>query len=274
MQIEDRAGLGFEDAVRARRRRSCGQGDQTPGLAGLFSGFQINVPQIERQRRPREGEGAGRVARPTSSRRCRCIWARSTSTTSTASAAPTRSTCRRTRRSGSSPTTCCGCKTRNDDGEMVPLGAFVTLDADLGPEHRAALQRLSDRRDQRRPGAGLLAPGRRRAAAREARAEGAAERHDVRMDRAHLSADPGRQHGRLGLPAVRAARVPRAGRAVREPRAAARRDPDRADDAAVRDRGRVALGRRQQRLHADRPARARRPRVQERDPDRRVRAHA
>ena len=54
------------------------------------------------------------------------------------------------------------------------------------------------------------------------------------------------------FPAVRAARVPRAGRAVRELVAAAGRHPDRPDVPAVGDRGRVAHARRQQRVHADR----------------------
>ena len=50
--------------------------------------------------------------------------------------------------------------------------------------------------------------------------------------------------------------------------------PDRADDAAVGDRRRLADRRRQQRLHADQLSRARRAGLQERHPDRRVRAAA
>jgi multidrug efflux pump len=45
MQIEDRAGLGFE-TLYAETQKLIGMGWQTPGLTGLFSGFQINVPQI------------------------------------------------------------------------------------------------------------------------------------------------------------------------------------------------------------------------------------
>ncbi len=53
------------------------------------------------------------------------------------------------------------CATR--DGEMVPLGAFVDVEQTLGPELVQPLQRLSDGRDQRRPGARvLLGPGARR----------------------------------------------------------------------------------------------------------------
>ncbi|HSD71046.1 MAG TPA: multidrug efflux RND transporter permease subunit, partial [Woeseiaceae bacterium] len=45
MQIEDRAGLGFE-TLYAETQKLIGVAWQTPGLTGLFSGFQINVPQV------------------------------------------------------------------------------------------------------------------------------------------------------------------------------------------------------------------------------------
>lgn len=46
MQIEDRAGLGFE-TLYSETQKLVGMGWQTPGLTGLFSGFQVNVPQIK-----------------------------------------------------------------------------------------------------------------------------------------------------------------------------------------------------------------------------------
>ncbi|MEQ9561462.1 MAG: efflux RND transporter permease subunit, partial [Woeseiaceae bacterium] len=45
MQIEDRGGLGFETLYQ-ETQKLVGMGWQTPGLTGLFSGFQVNVPQI------------------------------------------------------------------------------------------------------------------------------------------------------------------------------------------------------------------------------------
>ncbi len=134
-----------------------------------------------------------------------------------------------------------------------------------------ALQRLPGRGDQRRAGAGLqLRPG---AGGDHRGAERiAAARHGLRVDRAGLPGLHFRQHHAVRLPAVRAARLYRARGAVRELDAAAQRHPDRADDAAVRDRGRVGHRRRQQRLHADQLPRAGRAGVQERHPDRRVRA--
>jgi hydrophobe/amphiphile efflux-1 (HAE1) family protein len=46
LQLEDRAGLGEEELYRATQAL-IGKGYQTPQLAGLFSSFQINVPQLD-----------------------------------------------------------------------------------------------------------------------------------------------------------------------------------------------------------------------------------
>jgi hydrophobe/amphiphile efflux-1 (HAE1) family protein len=48
LQLEDRAGLGEEELYRATQAL-IGKGYQTPQLAGLFSSFQINVPQLDAQ---------------------------------------------------------------------------------------------------------------------------------------------------------------------------------------------------------------------------------
>ena len=45
MQLEDRAGLGYEALYEATQALT-GRAWQTPGLAGVFSGYQINVPQL------------------------------------------------------------------------------------------------------------------------------------------------------------------------------------------------------------------------------------
>ena len=45
MQIEDRADLGYEELYKATQTL-IGKAYQTPGLAGVFSGYQINVPQL------------------------------------------------------------------------------------------------------------------------------------------------------------------------------------------------------------------------------------
>jgi multidrug efflux pump len=46
LYVEDRAGLGFEELY-TQTQAAVGQGYATPSLAGLFSSFQVNVPQID-----------------------------------------------------------------------------------------------------------------------------------------------------------------------------------------------------------------------------------
>src|ERR1700691_5692788 len=48
MQIEDRGGLGFEELYK-QTQNLIAKGNQTPGLQGLFSSFQVNVPQVDAQ---------------------------------------------------------------------------------------------------------------------------------------------------------------------------------------------------------------------------------
>ncbi|HXC75499.1 MAG TPA: multidrug efflux RND transporter permease subunit, partial [Candidatus Acidoferrum sp.] len=46
MQIEDRAGLGFEELYK-QTQNLVAKGNQTQELQGLFSSFQVNVPQVD-----------------------------------------------------------------------------------------------------------------------------------------------------------------------------------------------------------------------------------
>ena len=46
MQIEDRASLGFQE-LHKQTQNLLAKGNQTPGLAGLFSSFQVSVPQVD-----------------------------------------------------------------------------------------------------------------------------------------------------------------------------------------------------------------------------------
>ena len=99
---------------------------------------------------------------------------------------------------------------------------------------RAALQPLSGRRHPGRHRAGLFVrPSDRRDGA--PRARHAAHGHGLRVDRPRVpAADVGRLR-RARVRARRGVRVHLPGRALREPDAAARRDPDRADVPARRD---------------------------------------
>ncbi len=60
MQIEDRAGVGPDElykAVQAITARAA----KEPRLAGVYSGYQIGVPKIRADSRPREGPRLGRL---------------------------------------------------------------------------------------------------------------------------------------------------------------------------------------------------------------------
>jgi multidrug efflux pump len=46
MQVEDRGGLGFEELYK-QTQNLMAKGNQTPELQGLFSSFQVNVPQVD-----------------------------------------------------------------------------------------------------------------------------------------------------------------------------------------------------------------------------------
>ena len=45
LQVQDRGSVGFEELYK-QTQNLIAKGNTTPGLAGLFSSFQINVPQI------------------------------------------------------------------------------------------------------------------------------------------------------------------------------------------------------------------------------------
>src|SRR5208337_2140795 len=96
----------------------------------------------------------------------------------------------------------------------------------------------------------------------------------VGLDRAGLAATPDRQHGDVRLHAGRGARLPGAGRPVRELVAAPGGHPGRADVPALLDDRRERGPDGYQHLYPGGLHRAGRPGVQERDPDRRVRQEA
>ena len=162
------------------------RGQKRPELAGLLSGFQVNVPQIDthvdRERAKTYGVALtdvfetmqaylGSVYVNDFNRFGRTYQVNVQAEQGVPAAA---------RAIGR-------LKTRNAHGEMVPLGSLVSVRAGLRPGSGHALQRLPRGRDQRRPGAGLqLRAG--AAGDRGAAERAAAERHGVRVDRAGLPA--------------------------------------------------------------------------------------
>ena len=226
MMIEDRAGRGspaLQEAVGAMM----GKAAQTKGVAQVFSLFETRTPQLYLEIDRTKAQLLG-VERRTCSRRCRCISARPTSTTSTCSAAPSASLRRRRANTAPIRRTCWRSGCAIQDGDTVPLGSFTTV-RDISGPYRVPRYNLYPAAELD----GAAAPGYSQGQAIEImqkhRGGNAAGRLRLRMDDAGVPANARRQHRDLRLRARGGVRVPGAGRAVREPDAAARRHPDRAD---------------------------------------------
>jgi multidrug efflux pump len=131
LQIEDRASLGFESLF-AETQNLVGQANQTPGLAGLFSGFQINAPQVQanvdRDKAQAQGVSLDQIFETMQvylgslyvndfNRFGRTYQVNAQADTSFRA----------------EPEDVLQLKVRSDDGRMVPLGAFVELEQSSGP---------------------------------------------------------------------------------------------------------------------------------------------
>ena len=271
MEIEDRAGLGEQELAKATQAL-VGRAYQTPELAGLFSSYRIDVPQldvdVDREKAKQAGLSLSELFRTMQ------IYLGSqyvndfnrfgrTYQVIAQADAPFRA----------SAESIAQLKVRNDAGAMVPLGSMLQVKQSRGPDQQMHYNAYLSADINGGPAPGVSSgAGRRGHGAPGAR--DTAQRHRLRVDRPHLPAAAGGQHHRAGLPAVRAAGVPGAGGAVRELVAAGRGDPDRAHVAAVRGGRHLAHRRRQQRVHAGRVPGADRARLQERHPHRRVRPRA
>ena len=204
-----------------RPRRSLAKAAQAPELAGLFSSFQVNVPQlyadIDRTKARQLGVAGDRRVRDDAdlSRLALCQRLQQVRPHLLGARAGRRAVPRPRRRHRPAQ----GALGHRRDGAAV--GA-AEGEAERRAGARHALQRLPRRRHQWRRRARLLVrPGAGRGRAHRRR--DAAEGLRLRMDRTDLSGNPRRQLGDLGLPARDPAGVPGARRAVREPDPAARR---------------------------------------------------
>ena len=273
MQLQERAGAD----VRARPRgglRDDGQGArQNPDLAGVFTTFSANSPQIYPRHRPQKAQHAQRAdrqhlrdaagqSRHGLRQRLQRLRPRLPGARAGRPALPRRA---------ATTSAACGCA--SPTGALVPLGTLVEIRDVTGPD---LVQRYNMYTSV--PLQGNAAPGvssghgARRRWRQLARADPAAG-HRLRMDRARLSRSSTTGNTAIFIFApVGAVRLPGARGAVRELVAAARHHPDRADGVLSALLGVMAARHGQQHPDPDRPRRAGRPRGQERHPDRRVRA--
>ncbi len=131
MQIEDRAGLGFATLF-GETQQLVGQGYRTPGLAGLFSGFQINAPQVkanvDRDKAKAQGVSLDRIFETMQ------VYLGSLYVNDFNRFGRTyQVNAQADMKYRLEPEDLLRLQVRSDDGEMVPLGAFVTLEQTSGP---------------------------------------------------------------------------------------------------------------------------------------------
>ena len=265
LYVEDRADLGY-DALFKNLQGIIGQSYQTPSLGGVFSMFTVNVPQLDAE--------IDRVKAKTQGVPLQNLFetlqiylgslyvndfnrfGRTFEVVAQADA-PFRATAEDITR----------LKTRNDKGEMVPLGAIVKVTEAHGPDRVMRYNGYPAAEINGAAGAGVQFRSGGSSHDQTAGRQPAA-RHVVRMDGTHLPAHSGGQHGHLRRTVVHPAGVSGAGRLVRELPPAAGHHFDRADVPVVCHHRRLAQGQRQQHLYADRIDRAGGPGLQERHPDR------
>jgi multidrug efflux pump len=132
LQIEDRAGLGYR-ALYEETQKIVGAGWQTPGLTGMFSSYQVNVPQV-RADVDRDKAMAQGVALPEIFETMQVYlgslyvndfnrFGRTYQVNAQADT-PFRL----------EPEDIGQLKVRNKQGDMVPLGSFVSLEQTAGPD--------------------------------------------------------------------------------------------------------------------------------------------
>jgi multidrug efflux pump len=132
MQIEDRAGLGY-NALYEETQRIVQQAWQTPVLADVFSGFQVNVPQVranvDRDKAKAQGVDVTEIFETMQ------IYLGSLYVNDFNRFGRTyQVNAQADQRFRLEPEDILRLEVRNDDGEMVPLGAFVTLEQSAGPD--------------------------------------------------------------------------------------------------------------------------------------------
>jgi multidrug efflux pump len=132
LQIEDRAGLGFE-ALYRETQNLVAQGWQSPELTDVFSGFQINVPQV-RARVDREKAKSQGVALTELFETMQVYLGSLYVNDFNRFGRTYQVNAQADQKFRLEPDDILRLKVKNARGEMVPLGAFVTLEQSAGPD--------------------------------------------------------------------------------------------------------------------------------------------
>jgi multidrug efflux pump len=132
LQIEDRAGLGFEELYN-QTQNLIAKGNQTPGLARLFSSFQVSVPQIsaevDRDKAKAQGVALGDLFE-TLQVYLGSLYVNDFNRFGRTYPVNVQAEPRFRLR----PESIVQLKTRNADGSMIPLGSFVSVNEAAGPD--------------------------------------------------------------------------------------------------------------------------------------------
>ena len=268
MMVQDKRGRGLP-ALEAATQDIVTAANQTPGLVGVFSLFNTRTPKvyadIDRVRAEMLEVPANRVFETLqvylgSAYVNDFNYLGRTYRVTAQADAPFRDEIR----------DIVNLKTRNDRGQMVPIGSVAQFRDITGP-YRVPRYNLYPAAEVQGEHIARLLHRLCASGDGKARCRSAARRVWLRVDRSRLSAKARRQYRPAGLRRFDCLRLSGAGGAIRELEPAARGDPDRADvSAGCSQRTSVARHGRQH-PGPGRVRRAGRARRQERDPDRRVR---
>ena len=238
LQIEDRGGLGYE-ALDQAIKAFVAKASQAPEIAGLFSSFQVNVPQlyadVDRVKARQLGVTVTDVFE-TMQIYLGSLYVNDFNKFGRTYSVRVQADAKYRARSEDVGQL----KVRSRTGEMVPLAALLRVTQSAGPERAMRYNGFlsADINGGAAPG---YSSGEAQAAVERIAAETLPKGIGYRVDGADLSGDPGRQFRRCWMfPARHPAGVPGAGGAVREPGAAAVDHHDRADGAAGGDRRRAS----------------------------------
>ena len=132
LQIEDRSGLGFAELYK-QTQNLIAKGNETPELRGLFSSYQVNVPQVDadvdREKAKSQGVSVQDLFETMQvylgSLYVNDFNAFGRTYAVTAQAEP---------KFRLEPEDIVRLKTRNNAGDMIPLGSFVTVKRSAGPD--------------------------------------------------------------------------------------------------------------------------------------------
>ena len=268
LEIEDRASLGYE-ALDQATKAFLAEAAKAPELGHLFTGYQVNVPQlyadIDRTRAQQLGVSVTDVF-DTLQTYLGSLYVNDFNVFGRTYSVRVQADAKfraHTRRHWSAESTLC----IRRHGATRRRAARETQ---RRPGARHALQRLSLCRHQWRRSPWLLhRSGTSRHRPRRSRCPAARLR--LRMDRPDLSANSRRQLRHPRLSAGTLACLPGARSTIRKPHPPVGHHSDRAHGPARCHDRRLAHPRGQQRVHANRPYRARRPLRQERHPHRGIR---